>query len=258
MALYFFQSALTPVSSQLQGHTAPKTSFSSTVRIKQCGHALLHLEKYNETYLITLPPVHIEGLIYGSPSIELSKTTYIQSSSGFSAKIDYSGRGWLGGKKTSFTASIFPEGREKDSLYTIEGQWAHKFTIKESKTKKIVEIFDGAKYESTPIKLPPLEKQDPLESRRAWYHVTSAILDGNMDLVSREKCKIESQQREMRKWERIEGTEWKPRYFEKVGKDNVVDKLGEKIGWKGDGPRTGCWKMSSETEELMEILPGHP
>lgn len=84
--------------------------------------------------LITLPSLHIEGIVYGSPYIELNKSTTITSSSGYVATIDYSGKGWIMGKKNSFTATLTREG-SKEVLYTIDGQWTDKFVIKEGRTK---------------------------------------------------------------------------------------------------------------------------
>jgi hypothetical protein len=84
--------------------------------------------------LITLPSLHIEGIVYGSPYVELNKSTTITSSSGYVATIDYSGKGWISGKKNSFTATLAREG-SKDPLYTIDGQWNDKFVVKEGKSK---------------------------------------------------------------------------------------------------------------------------
>ena len=54
--------------------------------MKQIGHATLTIELpdgQKETYLITLPRLRIDGIWYGSPYIELSESSYIQSSSGW-------------------------------------------------------------------------------------------------------------------------------------------------------------------------------
>lgn len=71
----------------LQGHSAQKTSFSSgSIVVKQIGHAILAVDLENgnkEQFLITLPRLRIDGLWYGSPYIELTETSYIQSSSGW-------------------------------------------------------------------------------------------------------------------------------------------------------------------------------
>ena len=71
----------------LQGHSAQKTSFSGgSIIVKQIGHAILTVdlpEGGKEELLITLPRLRIDGLWYGSPYIELTETSYIQSSSGW-------------------------------------------------------------------------------------------------------------------------------------------------------------------------------
>ena len=50
--------------------------------------------------MITLPPLHIEGLITAAPFVELEGISYIQASSGHIAVIEYSGRGWISGERT--------------------------------------------------------------------------------------------------------------------------------------------------------------
>ena len=105
----------------LQGYNGQKASFSRRIDIKQVGHALLHLKEHNEYYLITLPSLHIEGLITGSPFVELDKSTFIQSSTGYTSKIDYSGRGWMSGKKNSVIAHMYLEGKPSEALYTVDG-----------------------------------------------------------------------------------------------------------------------------------------
>lgn len=90
-----------------------------------------------ELDLIQLPSLHIEGIIYGAPYVELNKSCTIVSSSGYVAKIDFSGKGWISGKKNSFNATLTKEG-SKDVLYTIDGQWTGNFDIKEGKGKNVV------------------------------------------------------------------------------------------------------------------------
>lgn len=54
--------------------------------MKQIGHAVLTVDLpggTKEEFLITLPKLRIDGLWYGSPYIELTETSYIQSSRGW-------------------------------------------------------------------------------------------------------------------------------------------------------------------------------
>ncbi|PYI10107.1 oxysterol binding protein [Aspergillus sclerotiicarbonarius CBS 121057] len=214
---------------ELQGYNAQKASFSSTIQIKQIGHALLTLTPpgadkndpaQQERYLITLPHLHIESLIYGTPFVELEKSTRIASSTGYVAKIDYSGKGWLSGKKNTFSAILYKENEgEKKPLYTVDGQWSDSFVIKDSR-KHEVGRFSVKDTKTTPLTLAPIEEQDLYESRRAWRDVAVGIERGDMDAVSVAKSKIENAQRELRKVEKSEGREWDRRFFKRVNESD--------------------------------------
>ncbi|KAE8445502.1 hypothetical protein EG329_013392 [Mollisiaceae sp. DMI_Dod_QoI] len=223
---------------RLQGHVAPKAYFSTTVHIDRKGYSILHIDKYDEDYLITMPKIHIEGIMSGSLCPELSGTTYIRSSSGYTAKIDYSSKGWLSGKKNSFVATLFHDDKENEPLYVAEGQWSGDFSIKKVATEEVVETFNVDTIPRTPLTTSPLENQHPLESRRAWQHVASAINNGDIFAVGHEKTKIENEQREMRKREKIEGREFPRRYFTKIKEDTIAESLAEglkrKTSMKGD------------------------
>jgi len=55
----------------LNGHFAQKTSFSGkSIMVKQVGHAIINVitpQGQEESYLITLPKLRIDGLFFGSP-----------------------------------------------------------------------------------------------------------------------------------------------------------------------------------------------
>lgn len=208
---------------------------------------MLHIDAWNEDFLITIPALHIEGLITGTPYVELNKSTYIISSSGYTSKVDYSGKGWVSGKKNSFTASMYPHGKEKDPLYTVEGQWTDSFTIKDSH-KKVVESYEAKKTPRTPLIIAPLEQQDPLESRRAWKKVADAIIKGDMNTTAGEKSVIENQQRDMRKKEAAEGREWERRYFTRVKHNLAFEKLIKEVpGGSIDEDQTnGIWEFDTK------------
>ncbi|OOF99857.1 hypothetical protein ASPCADRAFT_203682 [Aspergillus carbonarius ITEM 5010] len=243
---------------ELQGYNAQKASFSSTIQIKQIGHALLTLTPpgadkndpaQQERYLITLPHLHIESLIYGTPFVELEKSTRIASSTGYVAKIDYSGKGWLSGKKNTFSAILYKENEgEKKPLYTVDGQWSDSFVIKDSR-KHEVDRFSVKDTKTTPLTLAPIDEQDLYESRRAWRDVAVGIERGDMDAVSVAKSKIENAQRELRKVEKSEGREWDRRFFKRVN-DNDDDgfwKLARMLGITSlESEKTGgVWRFDA-------------
>lgn len=190
-----------------------------------------------------MPSLHIEGLVYGSPYVELNAHTYIQSSSGYTSKISYSGKGWMSGKKNSFTATLYPEGKEKDILYSVEGQWNDSFIARDAKAKIEIETYSPKSSQTTPLSVAPLDQQGDLESRRAWRAVAEAIGKGDMDVTGTEKGKIENAQRELRKKEREEGREWERRYFSRVEPDERFEELAEKVGHQLEADKTGgMWR----------------
>ncbi|RDW88932.1 oxysterol-binding protein [Coleophoma cylindrospora] len=239
----------------LEGYNAQKASFSRTIHVKQIGHAVFRIPAYDETYLITLPNLHIEGLIFGSPFVELNDKTYITSSSGFTAKIDYSGKGWLSGKKNSFVATMYPTGKEKDTLYTVTGQWTKTFEIREGSSKHgaLVDQYDAETTPTTPLIVAPIEEQDPLESRRAWSKVAEGIARGDMDYTSAEKTKIEVAQRELRQQEKAEGRVWERRYFTCVDSDPVLNQLAPAIQLNPEPDKTGgIWRFDNKKAEAVK------
>ncbi|RMJ27769.1 Oxysterol binding protein [Aspergillus sp. HF37] len=215
---------------ELQGYNAQKASFSGTIHVKQLGHALLTITppgadkndpSQHERYAISLPTLHVESLIYGTPFIELEKSTRIASSTGYVAKVDYSGKGWLSGKKNTFTASLFKESDgEKKPLYCVDGQWSEAFVIKDARTKEEVDRYSVKDSKTAPFDLAPIEQQDHFESRRAWKDVASSIERGDMDSTSVSKSTIENAQRETRRVERSEGREWERRFFNRINEND--------------------------------------
>ncbi|KAJ6083154.1 hypothetical protein N7467_007289 [Penicillium canescens] len=241
---------------ELQGYNAQKASFSSTILVKQIGHALYSLtpsgSQEKEIYLITLPNLHIESLIYGSPFVELEKSSKIVSSSGYTAKIDFSGKGWLSGKKNTFTASLYKTAEgEKKPLYTVDGQWSDKFNIKDARSKDVIDSWSAKDNQTTPLTLAPLEQQDLYESRRAWSDVATNIEKGDMDAVSGYKSCIENAQRELRRVEKEEGREWERRFFNRIeSDDSQIQSLAKAADLVFETDKTGgIWRFDAKKAE---------
>lgn len=184
----------------------------------------------------------------GSLQPELSGSSYIRCSTGFTAKIDYTSKGWLAGKRNGFFATLFKDGCEKEPLYSVEGVWCDTWTVTDLRTKTEVETFDMSSVNRTPLQVAPVQDQHPLESRKAWRHVVDAIHDGDITAVGAAKSKLENEQREMRKQEKNEGSEWERRYFSLAKEDVIADKLAggmECIKSEMDGQQ-GCWMWDEE------------
>lgn len=187
----------------LEGHCGQKSRFAmpAGIDVHQTGHAIVTLTGHNnETYLITLPSLNIRGIVTGRPSVELSGATYIVSSAGMIASIEYSTRGYFSGERNSFKATLQPLDGD-DPFYTAQGVWSGMSTyvdhMEDDDESKL--FFDS--LEDKPV-APEVKHQDemgPLESHKLWSKVTDAINTKDYGTASREKSKIEDAQRVLAK-----------------------------------------------------------
>lgn len=207
----------------LQGYNGIRATISTTsINVKQYGHAILEYKDLNESYLITLPPLHIEGLITAAPFVELEGTSYIQASNGLLATVDFSGRGYFSGKKNTFKARIYRDklssANKTNALVTAAGQWSGKSYIgKGSEAPSKGELFyDAHNAEAEHLIVKPIEEQHELEARKAWQNVAEAIKKSDYDMIHQEKSLIENSQRELRKKEQEAGSKWETRWFDHV------------------------------------------
>lgn len=205
----------------LQGHSGQKTSFSGTaIHVKQSGHAVLTVKTGHgrEQYLITLPKLRIEGLVWGSPYVELTDTNAIQGSTGYTAVIDYKGKGYFTGKSHSFKATIT---HGSHTVQTYEGQWTGISTAGGSKGA----VFLNTSTPKEEVVVKPLSQQGEWESRRLWEKVAKGIRSSNYDEAAKEKTRIENEQRGRRKDELAAGKTWELVRFTHVDSDPDYQRL---------------------------------
>lgn len=229
----------------LEGYHLQRTYFSGTLRIDRTGVVMLRLATYNEYYLITLPSMRLEGLLPPPPYPELDHETYVVSSTGYIAKTDYSGKGWLRGKKNSLHTRLYHENKPQDILFSVEGQWqGGHLATKSGKGDEVERLDTSGDLDITPLTVTPIDHQGPLESRKAWRKVAEAIEKGDMAAVGREKNKLEEEQRALRKTEAAEGREFQLRHF-KNGEWDEAERLLSKIGKTTQQRDTkGVWRYS--------------
>ncbi|KDN50872.1 Oxysterol-binding protein [Tilletiaria anomala UBC 951] len=225
----------------LEGHSGQKTTFSGrAIQVKQVGHAVLRVKPQGaqdakeELYLITLPTLTIEGLWYGSPYVELLGTTHIASSTGFLSTINYTGRGYFSGKSHSFKATVSPIAQPTQALYTAEGDWSgvSKFKGKGPSGSEKDAIFWDAGAQREEISVKPIEEQGPMESRKVWKDTAEGIRTGNFDIASKDKSRIENDERQKRKDEAAAGTPHQLEYFVHVEDDTEYAELIGNFGGK--------------------------
>ena len=149
-----------------EGYTRQEISFNGSVNIKQIGHAILHIDRFNEDYLLPLPNVKVKGILSGTPYPELHGTYHIVSSSGFISELDFSGKGFLSGKKNSVDVTMYREGDKDHPLFTVSGQWNDCLIFRDTKSEDEVETIDVKLLELTPMIVETLVQQDPVSEER--------------------------------------------------------------------------------------------
>ncbi|TYJ55140.1 hypothetical protein B9479_004177 [Cryptococcus floricola] len=210
---------------KLQGHSGQKTSFTGTaINVKQSGHAILTVQPKTggkeEKYLITLPRLRIEGVLWGSPYIELTDSNAIQSSTNLTAQIDYKGKGYFSGKAHTFKATIAPSAHPSKHTQTYEGQWTGVSNI-----GKKGPVFCDSTVQLEDVTVNSLQEQGEWESRKLWEKVAKGIRSGNYDQAGQEKSRIENDQRQRRKEEEASNQPWQHVNFTHVESDLEYQQL---------------------------------
>lgn len=234
------------------GYARVEMTFSSSVDIKQVGHAVVSIERYDEKYLIPLPDVKVRGFLSGRLYPEVLGTYSIVSSSGFVCEMTFSGAGVFRGRKNTFEARMFRrDDPRKKALYEVAGVWSEGWTIKDGQTGAVLERYDVDAVENrpAPMDLAPAAAQDPWESRRAWAGVIGALGRGDFRETVAEKSRLEQAQRRMRAAERERGEAWRPLLFASCTAGEPVDtfrRLAEGTSWEGklhDAKTNGVWRV---------------
>lgn len=240
------------------GYTRIGMTFSGAVEVRQTGHGMVHIDRYDEDYLVPLFSASVKGFLSGCLYPEISGTYHIVSTTGFVSELQFSGRGLLwGGQKNGFRAKVYRrDDLTKTPIYEMSGQWSDKFVINDAVTGEILETYDtnDPNNGAAPLALGTLEDQDPWESRKAWRYVLHALQNGHHGDVVTEKSKLEKAQRDMRVREANEGRTWNPRLFETMDEDyTLFDKLGSACKWKLHSSNTkGVWRVNIRKLEKLQ------
>ncbi|KAK1760180.1 protein kes1 [Echria macrotheca] len=231
------------------GYARVEMTFNGAVNIRQVGHALVHIDRYDEDHLVPLPDVKVRGFLGGCMYPEITGTYNIVSSSGFVSEMYFSGEGMIRGKRNTFTAKIYrKDDPKKQAIYEASGIWSEGWTVKDSRTGDIIEVYevDAPENAPAPIDIRPLQEQDEWESRRAWAGVLAGMAAGDMRLVLAEKTKIEQAQRQMRAKEAARGHKWEPLLFRSIEGDDhdVFHQLAEGTNFRLWHEKTkGVWRI---------------
>ncbi|KAF7557316.1 hypothetical protein G7Z17_g817 [Cylindrodendrum hubeiense] len=235
------------------GYARVEMTFSGTVNVRQIGHTMLHIDKFDEDYLLPFPDVQVRGFLSGCLYPEILGTYKIISSTGYVSEINFMGKGFFRGKKKNyFEARVYHTSQSKNScLYEVAGVWSECWVVKDGSTGEILETYDADASENRPasMNIEAVENQDPWESRNAWKHVIGALKGGDLWTASAEKNKVEEAQRQMRVKEKQEGTQWEPLLFDSVpgNQHEAYHRLTENTGYNlMDSETKGVWRIKDE------------
>lgn len=91
----------------VNGFNGQKTRFTGTsIKVVQDGQIQLWIPQYEEEIRITYPEVYMRSLFTGSPFLELTGTSFIQSSTGSSTEIHFIPKPWFSGEYHKIRAII--------------------------------------------------------------------------------------------------------------------------------------------------------
>ncbi|KAJ2060869.1 Oxysterol-binding protein 4 [Coemansia sp. S146] len=204
------------------GHFSQKSKFKgTTMKVVQEGRVTLRMKNSDEFYCLSLPDLNICSILSGKPFLEMSSTTFIRSSKGYTAEFHWYTKPWLYGEYHKFDGKAFKDAATtfvqdslaQEQLFTFKGKWVAESRVTDVATGEDSVLFDVQAQPSADIIIKPVSEQSELESRRVWQKVSEALNSGNYDVASKEKTVIEEAQRALRKSRAETGEQWKPSMF---------------------------------------------
>ncbi|KAJ2497802.1 Oxysterol-binding protein 4, partial [Coemansia sp. RSA 2052] len=204
------------------GHFSQKSKFKgTTMKVVQEGRVTLRMKNSDEFYCLSLPDLNICSILSGKPFLEMSSTTFIRSSKGYTAEFHWYTKPWLYGEYHKFDGKIFKDAATtfvqdslaQEQLFMFKGKWVAESRVTDVATGEDSVLFDVQAQPAADIIIKPVDEQSELESRRVWQKVSEALASGNYDVASREKTVIEEAQRALRKTRAETGEQWKPSMF---------------------------------------------
>ncbi|KAF6829340.1 oxysterol-binding protein [Colletotrichum plurivorum] len=239
------------------GYARVEMTFSSSVNIRQVGHAIVRVDKYDEDYLVPLPDVKVRGFLSACLYPEVIGTYYIVSSTGYVSEIKFSGTGVFRGKKNFFEARMYHKNDKKQTIFSLEGVWSEGWTVKDGRTGEIIETYevDAVENVPAPMEIEPIAEQDPWESRRAWAGVMDGLGRGDFRATVAAKSEVEEAQRRMRAEEKAKGETWEPLFFKGIPgpEHEVFHRLAKGVNWELHDKQTkGVWKIDDDKRDSVQ------
>ncbi|XP_063042082.1 oxysterol-binding protein-related protein 10-like isoform X2 [Engraulis encrasicolus] len=199
----------------VNAHVWTKSKFMGmSVGVSMVGEGVLCLLEHDEEYVFTLPCAYARSILT-VPWVELGgKVSITCAKTGYSASVTFHTKPFYGGKVHRVTAEV-KHGTTGTIVCKAQGEWngTLEFTYSSGETK----VIDTNKLPVIRKRLRPIERQGRTESRRLWQHVTTALKEGNIDMATDEKHRLEERQRGEERQRTANNMPWKPKYFTKEG-----------------------------------------
>ncbi|GES92145.1 oxysterol binding protein (Orp8), putative [Rhizophagus clarus] len=163
----------------------------------------------NEEYLLSHPVASVQGWLKASLYIAVGECCIITCpKTKLKAILEYKEEKWLGKPKFAIEGKIFKYDPKNDVINKLKnindnnvvaeviGSWRGQVHVTRKDTNVSRFLLDMEKLEAVPKQVKPLSQQGPLESRKVWQPVTSALFSKDYAKATKEKHIIEERQRQ--------------------------------------------------------------
>ncbi|GAA5995419.1 uncharacterized protein JCM10292_005159 [Rhodotorula paludigena] len=189
-----------------------------TVRLPEDGKPgaetkkrLRAIVEYKEESWITRPRFLVEGVVYDS----------------FAGEADPSGAFEAGAADEKRFSRIRQVPKDR-VVGTFEGNWRGEIKWRKAGESTSTTLVDLVPLLVVPKSVAPLPDQGPLETRRVWSPVVDALHKKDWSAASKEKQRIEQEQRDKADERKKKGETYRPRFFEPEP-DNLADWDGRPV-----------------------------
>lgn len=243
---------------RVDGVVIPKSRFlgnSSAAIMEGCGHVTLGSWD-NELYTMNQPNVYCRGILFGKMRTELGDHMHIRcAKTGFEAHIEFKTKGFISGTYDAIDG-VIQNSKSSEDLYYITGKWNGVMEIKDVKTGKACVLFDTKTAVKTEPKVRPIEEQWEYESRKLWKPTIDALANRDHELATKEKFKVEDEQREKAKKRVEDGVEFHPKLFRSVSELEPDAEDLEYIIYKRFNLKDTPESLEQNVFDIAPIVPG--
>ncbi|KAG7661516.1 uncharacterized protein J8A68_004975 [[Candida] subhashii] len=243
---------------RVDGVVVPKSRFlgnSSAAIMEGCGHVTLG-KWGNELYTMSQPNVYCRGILFGKMRTELGDHIKVRcEKTGFEADIEFKTKGFISGTYDAI-GGIIKDSTTSEELFYISGKWNDLMEIKDAKSGKKRVLFDTKKSVKVKPKVRPIEEQWEYESRKLWKPTIDALSKRNHEVATKEKFKVEDEQRAKAKTRLEDGVEFHPKLFRLVSESEPKAEDLEYIIYKRFNLKDTPESLTHNVFDIAPIVPG--